>query len=86
LAKIHKNNIVLRIKSFGRKRSLDNDDRKFLIDNLKENLMVSTQKLSNKLAEEREKAVSSITIQLKLKYEGFISVVPRKLPALSKKV
>jgi transposase len=86
LAKFHKNNTMLRIKGSGRKRSLNNDDRKFLIDKLKENPMVSAQKLSNKLVEEREKVASSRTIQRELKYEGFMSAVPRKLPALSKKI
>jgi hypothetical protein len=60
----------MRIKGSGRKKSLDDKDKKVLVENVEENPMIPAEKLTILLARKTEKSVKGCTIQNKLNGEG----------------
>jgi hypothetical protein len=76
----------MRIKDYIRKKSLDDKDRKVLVENVEENPMISAENPTTLLAGKTRKIATDRTIQNELNGEGLASRASRKLYSLSKKI
>jgi hypothetical protein len=76
----------MKTKCSRRKKFLDDKDGKVLVENTKENAMISAESVTILLAEKTEEIITGCNIQNELNGEGFTSCVSKKLPFPSKKI
>lgn len=78
-------NTLLRLPGSGRKRSLDDDDVDDILSEIDKNPFTSSEKITNSIAVNKKKTVTSRTVRNYIRTTSFRSRVPRKRPFLSRK-